>query len=142
MGDAGEINKVMRGFWAARANGNEFMSRQSWYDPNAEENLKRLQQISLHQQMIKILQDKWEAAKKSKVKGPEYNILAYAAELAAKYPISGRDTTRIDNRAEYAQKVNKEKYEQLGLFAPGYSYESNWKPTFDEIDSSIKRQKI
>ena len=118
----------MRGFWAARANGNEFLSRQSWYDPNAEENLERLQQISMYKQMIKMLHDKWEA-------GTEYNILAYAAELAAKYPISGRDTTRTDNRAEYAKKVNREKYEQLGLFAPGYSYESNWKSTFDEIDS-------
>ena len=141
METGGEVNKVMKGFWSARANGNEFLSRQSWYDPNAEENLKRLRQMSIVQQMLKVIQDKWQQAKQSKVKGPEYNILAYAAEIASKYPIAGRDTTRTDARAEYAKKMNKEKYEQLGLFAPGYSYSSNWAPVFKEIEGNISRRK-
>jgi len=131
----------MKGFWSTRANGNEFLSGQSWYDPNIEENLKRLRQVSIVQQMLKILQDKWAVARRAKTKGPEYNILAYCAELAAKYPLSGHDNTRTDTMAKYAQKVNREKYEQVGLLAPGYSYESNWAPVFKEIEGNINRRK-
>ena len=136
-----DILKGMIGYRPQPGTQNDFMANQSWYNPNAPEYLENLKRMSIIQQILDQTLKKWEIAKKARVRGPQYSILALAAEMAAKHPIAGNDTTRTDGRAELAKKINRERYENLGLFAPSNKENnSGWTQIFQEIERRRQNQ--